>query len=55
MKYYLKLAKSYNYNNIILEPKTPWKTDASILAQKTTHGLDEEFLSQKVLFYLFKI
>ncbi|CAG7828349.1 unnamed protein product [Allacma fusca] len=36
---YAKMALQYNYTIHIVEPNTPWKTNAKLLAQKNSHGV----------------
>ena len=36
---YFKLAQSYNYTVIVVEPRTPWRFNVNQLAAKNTHGV----------------
>ena len=52
MKFYLTLADTYNYNVILVSPRTEWSCDGKILAQKNKHNVDEDTLKQKIIAYV---
>ena len=48
MGFYFKAAARHGYNVVVLESKTPWKSDPAVLAAKNSHGVTEDALRQKV-------
>ena len=48
MGFYFKAAARHGYNVVVLESKTPWKSDPAVLAAKNSHGVTEDVLRQKV-------
>ena len=51
MKPYINTANPEGYIVILAEPKTPWRVNPEILAQKNTHGVPKEVLHKKVKTY----
>ncbi|RXG70025.1 2',3'-cyclic-nucleotide 3'-phosphodiesterase [Armadillidium vulgare] len=47
MNFYLNLAKKFHYVPLIIESKTPWRTDISQLVSKTLHDIDENIIELK--------
>lgn len=45
---YFRLAKLFNYVVLLVEPRTPWAMDATVLAAKNTHGVPEEHIRFKM-------
>ena len=52
MKTYIQTANREGYIVILAEPKTPWRLNAAILAEKNSHGVPREALQKKVRSYL---
>ena len=48
MGFYFKAAVRHGYHVVVLESKTPWKSDPAALADKNSHGVTEDVLRQKV-------
>lgn len=48
MSVYLKLAKTYGYIIVTVQPKTPWRFDPVELASRNTHGVPEDILREKI-------
>jgi len=50
MKSYFNHANKapYTYKVIVVEPKTPWKFDASELSEKNSHGVSVEILRKRI-------
>ena len=48
MSFYFKAAARHGYNVVVLESKTPWKSDPAVLAMKNSHGVTEEAIRQRV-------
>jgi len=48
MNAYLAMARKYSYTVITVVPKTPWRFDATELAQRNSHGVPEELLKVKL-------
>ena len=51
MKTYIQTANREGYHVILVEPKTPWRLDATVLAQKNSHRVPKEALQKKVNAY----
>jgi len=51
MKFYFELAKKNQYYVILAEPKTSWRLDPKILAQRNCHGVTASHLSKRVKEY----
>ena len=51
MKTYFQNANKEGYHVILVEPKTPWRLNADILAEKNSHGVSKEVLQKKVRSY----
>ena len=51
MRPYFSLAKQHRYHVILTEPKTPWKLDPKILADRNTHQVSYKDLRHKVKQY----
>ena len=45
---YVLLAKEYDYNVKIIEPKSQWKLDVKELANRNTHNITEEEILQMI-------
>ena len=52
MKTYIQTANREGYIVILVEPKTPWRLNAEILAKRNSHGVPRETLQKKVRSYL---
>lgn len=46
MKDYVKYAIKYNYDIVLVEPKTSWKFDVDILTEKNSHGVPRETIKK---------
>lgn len=51
MKSYIQNANREGYLVILVEPKTPWRLNAAILAEKNSHGVPREVLQKKIKSY----
>ena len=51
MKPYIQMANQEGYIVILVEPKTPWRLNVEILAQKNSHGVAREVLQKRVKSY----
>ena len=51
MKTYVQHANKEGYLVILVEPKTPWRLNANILAEKNSHGVSKEVLQKKIKSY----
>ena len=48
MKPYIQFADQEGYFVILVEPKTPWRLNAEVLANKNTHSVPKEALEKKI-------
>ncbi|XP_062569118.1 2',3'-cyclic-nucleotide 3'-phosphodiesterase-like isoform X2 [Saccostrea cucullata] len=48
MKFYLDLARQQQYTIVLVQPKTDWKNNPSVLASRNSHNVDEETIRKKI-------